>query len=390
MKICLINSLYKPYRHAGAEIVVEHIINGFITAGHEVLLITLGKKIEVEASNNLKVYRIKPLNIFSFIDISHYPTWLRIPWHFVDVFNLSSFYQVRRILLQEKPNAVITHNLKGIGYLIPGLIRRLGIKHFHTVHDVQLARPSGLIIHKKEKPFLILDKIYEKICLNLFMSPEVIISPSRWLMDYYRMKGFFRHSKKAIIQNPVTNISEPEQENFNSGLIRFLYVGQLEENKGIIFLINTLKKVSLKNWELKIIGSGSSEAQIKELIKDDSRFKFCGYVRNSQLSNFYKQTDYTILPSLCYENSPLAIYESFSCGIPVLASDIGGVSELVKDNYNGFTFDPGDEKNLIKVLEHFLKYSQEYLPEFRKNAFETVKNYTLNKYISRLISLLNS
>jgi glycosyltransferase involved in cell wall biosynthesis len=388
MKICVINSLYRPYIRGGAETVVENIIKGLQRTGHEVFLITLGRSDELENTGNLKIYRIKPFNIFSFIDINKRPIWLRLFWHPLDVFNFSSFFKIKKILKQEKPELIMTHNLKGIGYLIPKLINQLKIKHIHTVHDVQLIRPSGLLIYGQEKPFLIIDKVYEKICRWLFSSPDVFISPSEWLLNYYKVRGFFYFSRKQVIKNPVIKLG-PSAENLPGKIdrINFLYVGQLETSKGILFLIQALKKLPEQNWQLKIVGQGSVEEKIKNLINNDKRFKFYGYVRHSHLVNVFHQTHMTIVPSFCYENSPSVIYESLSLGIPVIASDIGGIPELVKDDYNGYTFEPGNEQNLISVLGHYLKHP-ERIAELKKNARESVQGLGVEEYAEELMGLV--
>src|SRR3989344_848527 len=237
MKICVINSLFEPYSRGGVEVVVENLIEGLRMAGHEVFLITLGRKKEKETIGPFVIYRIKPLNIFSFIDIQKKPFFIRAPWHVIDTLNISSAGQIQKILENERPSVVMTHNLKGIGYLVPRLLKKMKIKHIHYTHDVQLSRPSGLIFYGQEKPFLIMDKIYEKLCRYLFGSPEIIISPSRWLMDYYVKRGFFYNSKKAVLPNPIKGAKENIfKENQDGNGITFLYVGQVERSKGIEFL----------------------------------------------------------------------------------------------------------------------------------------------------------
>ena len=93
------------------------------------------------------------------------------------------------------------------------------------------------------------------------------------------------------------------------------------------------------------------------------------------------------MPSLCYENSPTVIYESLSNGVPVIASDIGGISELIKENINGFTFEPGNKENFLKVLYHIARHP-EVLEKLRKNTLTSVKNYSIDKYIDAIFSIL--
>jgi len=388
-KICLINSLYPPYHRGGAEVVVRNIVSGLIKSGYEVVLITLGRKESRKQEGALTIYRITPFNIFSFIDINNRPIWLRLFWHPLDVFNFFGAAKVKKILKSEKPEVVITHNLKGIGYLVPRVIQGLGIKHIHTLHDVQLSRPSGLILYGQEKPFLIIDKIYEKFCRWLFNNPDIILSPSKWLLDYYKIRGFFYESKKIVLPNPVIfrKIEKSKELESDNHKVNLLYVGQLEKSKGILFLIQACQKLKRDDWHLTIVGSGNFKAEVEKAIEDDPRFSFVGRIEPKYLINYYRKADLTIVPSLCYENSPAVIYESLVANVPVIASDIGGIPEIVKDDYNGFTFAPENEKNLIEVLEYFLN-RPENITRLKKNCFVSVRSFSVSGYVKQLIQLI--
>ena len=207
MKVCLINNLYKPFARGGAEIVVENIANGLKARGHDVFVITTKSVFKKAKNKNTKVYYFFPINLFWIGNIEKHNIFCRLFWHFFDMFNLHSYFKIKKILQKEKPDLVITHNLKGIGYLIPKAINKLGIKYFHTLHDVQLAIPSGILIKGKENLWqnrFFLTKLYEKINKKLFSYPQVIISPSNWLLDFYSKKDFFQNSKKIVLRNPIS------------------------------------------------------------------------------------------------------------------------------------------------------------------------------------------
>ena len=127
------------------------------------------------------------------------------------------------------------------------------------------------------------------------------------------------------------------------------------------------------------------QRELKELIQGDDRFNFLGKVPHQQLAHYYRQADLTVVPSLCYENSPKVIDESLVANVPVLAADIGGVPEIIKDDYNGYTFVPGNEENLVQVLNHFLSHPEK-IEELKKNSFVSVHNLSINNYIKKLLS----
>ncbi|MFA5128362.1 MAG: glycosyltransferase family 4 protein [Patescibacteria group bacterium] len=392
MKICLISNLYPPISRGGAEKVAERVAKGLRGEGHEVFVISTKpwggwKSLKPVAAeeNGIKVYRFYPANIFYYLnDFKHNALW-RAKWHFLDMFNFQSARAVKKILRAEKPDLVLTHNLMGIGFLIPRAIRGLGIKHIHTLHDVQLAVPSGLIIFGQEKNWeqrTWLRKIYESVCRRLFNSPDVVVSPSKWLLDFYLEKGFFRKSKKVVLPNPVERIY-PAGIPMDNSILKLLYLGQIEEHKGILFLVEILKKLDI-GFKLHIAGDGSKLEELKKMVGDDLRFVVHGKLVGEEVIKIFDLVDLTVVPSLCYENSPSVIYESLAAGVPVIAAKIGGVAELVHDKENGFAFEAGNAEDLERVLKHAAT-SRENLQKMRPAAAKSVENFGIENYIGGLL-----
>lgn len=402
MKICLISNLFPPISRGGAEKVALTVARGLCDRGHDVFVISTkpwdgwdSLKSVAKEEAGIKVYRFYPFNIFYYLNDYRHNIFWRMKWHSLDVFNCHSRCVVKNILKQEKPDMVMTHNLKGIGYLIPGMIHRLGIKHIHVLHDVQLAVPSGLIIKGEENNWqqkIFLRKWYEAICRRLFNSPDIVVSPSRWLMNFYTEKGFFQNSKKVVLPNPIglrqaqaiNNDSLSERSESNG--LQLFYLGQIEEHKGILFLVEVLKKMDDVNFKLHIAGDGNKMKELKKIVNGDNRFIIHGMLSQEKISEIFSLVDFTIVPSLCYENSPTVIYESLAVGVPVVAAKIGGVAELIRDGEEGFTFEPGNADNLVKILKYCAVHLDD-IQKMRRTAQKSVENFSIEKYINKLLSL---
>lgn len=398
MKIGIITNLYPPYNRGGAERVVKNIVKGFLDEGHEVFVITakpfksfksLIPKLEID--EGIKIYHFYPLNLFFYgNDYKHNFIW-RMKWHFIDMFNFASAHKIKKILQREGPQVVFTHNLKGLGFQVPKVIKKLGIKHIHTVHDQQLANPKGYLIKGETKKWInnnFMVKYYEKKSRQLFNDPYLVISPSKFLLNFYDKKGFFKSSKKAMIPNPAKqpfktlNIA-PDKDD----IYTFLFVGQIEFHKGVLFLINTFKQIKSQKVRLHIVGTGSKINLATKLAMADKRITIHGKLVKDRLTEIYSKSDYLIVPSLCYENSPTVIYEAFSLGVPVIASDIGGVAELVKNEKNGFIFEAGNAVKLMKIIERIMEPGVDW--QFLKdNAKATVEEYTVENYVKQLLELI--
>ena len=396
MKIGIISNLYPPFVRGGAEVIAALEAKGLKDVWQHVFIITSRPYrgfrslfVSRGEDNEIPVYRFYPLNFYHYLNDFRFPGFVRFFWHLWDNFNIFSYWQVKKILITEKPDAIITHNLMGLGFLLPRLLKKLKIKHLHTLHDVQLGTPSGLILHGKEKSwqhhfFKIIG--YDKLMKFLWRSPDVVISPSRFLLNYYQKLGLFPDSKKTVLPNPIKQIIKFNRK--SSYNLELLYLGQIHSAKGILELISAIHNLKLPALRLNIIGVGPDLACAKKLAGLDKRICFHGWLGHQEMMPLLAKADVLIVPSLCYENSPTVIYEVLALGIPVLAADIGGVAELITEGKNGWIFPAGDFKTLNKKIIS-LYNQRDKLHLLTDNCHQSVKPYLLDNYIDKVLSLIN-
>ncbi|MCB9798624.1 glycosyltransferase family 4 protein [Candidatus Nomurabacteria bacterium] len=387
MKVCIINNIYPPYHRGGAEQVVKRAVDGLLERGHEVVLITsTPEKDSVEQFGRLTIYRKKPFNVYFYTDAHKHNVLMRLLWHKIDIFQLQMAHWVKNVIKEENPDIIHTHNLMGLSFLIPRVIRRLGKPHIHTVHDVQLVEPSGLIIKQQETSWRyngFPTKLYTWLMKFLIKSPLVIISPSQFLLDFYTSRGFFPDSQKEVVRNPLTVDGEVHHKKSDNDF-HFLYIGQIEKHKGIFTLVEAFKHV--KGAKLHILGSGSQEKTLREMTRENEHIILHGFVKREDLPEFFSKIDMTVVPSLCYENSPTVIFESFYFGIPVLASEIEGVAELIDGGENGLTFCAGDVVDLEKKITWCIKHQQE-VQRMSSKTKTALQRLISKDYITRLTEL---
>jgi glycosyltransferase involved in cell wall biosynthesis len=106
------------------------------------------------------------------------------------------------------------------------------------------------------------------------------------------------------------------------------------------------------NIELTIAGDGPEEQALRALAKDFSigdRVRFLGYVANEDLRREYLEADLFVLPTLS-EALGSVVLEAMSCGLPVIATDVGGIPEMIEDGVNGFLVPPGDAARLAQAI----------------------------------------
>ena len=144
------------------------------------------------------------------------------------------------------------------------------------------------------------------------------------------------------------------------GKLRFGFIGSLVWYKGLMVLARAFQRVGAEAAELHIHGDTESLPafrQTREGIERTVRrpgLHFHGRYESDRLGEVLSGIDVLVVPSVWYENSPLAIHEAFQAGIPVVVSDRGGMRDLVKPGRGGLRFIPGDDRDLARVLERFL------------------------------------
>ncbi|MFA5753785.1 MAG: glycosyltransferase [Patescibacteria group bacterium] len=355
MKIALVNNLYFPFNRGGAEQVVAESVRRLRTDGHEVFLIaTCPSDQALPLPSDLKIYWIKS----QYYNLNKKKIISRLIWQIGHFLAFKKYRQIKKILQTERPDRLLTHNLMGLGWRLPALARRLKIPQEHFLHDIQLLHPSGLIIAGREKKVdSVAAKIYQALTRSIFASPAKIISPSRWLLEEHRRRGFFKNSRLSVEPWSDSNVqSVPNRQTASSETAdgrTFLFIGQIEEHKGIIFLIKAWKELirtTGKPTRLRIVGSGSKLAEAKALADGLESIEFLGYLKPEELPRVLEKSHYLIVPSLCYENSPTIIARAHSLGLPVIASDLGGIPEMC--NQNDKLFQAGNQTELIKIIKN--------------------------------------
>lgn len=343
MKIAILNNLYCPFNRGGAETVIKNLLTDFKSQGHEVFLITTkAKNIDTPSNTDLKIYYFPS----DYSRLNEFSSLKKISWHFKNIFSFSKTAKIKKVLEDEKPDLIMTHNLMGLGFRLPIAIRELKIYHEHYLHDIQLLHPSGLIMLGKEDIINSLAaKIYQYFTRRWFSSPNKIISPSKWLLDQHLKKSFFKNSSTSV-KNLFSKIETSTSPKLTENKNNFLFIGQVEYHKGITLLIEAFKAALLIKPRLKltVIGDGLMLDKLKKINDQEKQITFLGRLEGLELKEIMKENNCLVVPSLCYENAPTTIFEAHSNNLRVLASNIGGIPEII--NENDFLFKPGDVDDL--------------------------------------------
>lgn len=133
----------------------------------------------------------------------------------------------------------------------------------------------------------------------------------------------------------------PPRAQYRAGL---LFAGRLSEEKGVATLADSLTYA--RNISLRVAGDGPEAARLA-LVPGVTRL---GLLSQNSVRTEMARAMALVVPSLWYENFPRSIVEAFACGLPVIASRIGALAEIVTDNETGLLFEPGDPRDLAQKM----------------------------------------
>jgi glycosyltransferase involved in cell wall biosynthesis len=237
--------------------------------------------------------------------------------------------------------------------------------------------------------------LHHKI-MDIYDNVDIFIAPSIFLKNKLIEMGF----EKEIVYVPnfidLTGFDELNKSmEYEKGKneTSVVYFGRLTQGKGLVTLLEAANIWQQKNKDkeliVKIIGDGPLKNELEEIVKTTSinNIRFLGFMKREKLFREIKNSIAVIIPSEWYENNPMSVIESFALCKPVIGSRIAGIPELVKDNYTGLTFEPGNAFDLYtKIL--FLMENPDKAREMGKKANQFVRDeLSAENYYKKLMEI---
>lgn len=231
-----------------------------------------------------------------------------------------------------------------------------------------------------------------ELLLKKLNQADVILSPSEFLRSLYIKQGVapdkILYSRVGLETNhwlPLSNSSKKGE----SPELRISYIGQVSPHKGVHLLLQAFNRLdfSQRSGQLKIYGGLTAfpeyVEELKRIANGNPAIEFVGRFDNSRVAEIMSETDVTVVPSVWYENSPIAIMEALTTGTPVVATNLGGMAELVQHEVNGLLFKVGDVNDLTRQLQRLLDEA-DLVPTLARRA-QPVR--LIEDEMSQLISL---
>lgn len=172
-------------------------------------------------------------------------------------------------------------------------------------------------------------------------------------------------------------------------------VGRLNWAKGYDLLIKSLKivKKNYPNFQMKIAGDGPYRDKLEHLIDKYSlrnNVSILGELHYTEIPDFYNSIDLYVQPSTS-EGSPITLKEAMASSLPILASNAGGIPEIIKHNQTGILFESGNRQELEKGLIKIIAMDDSQKKEMGEKArASSIKQFNIKKTSNTLYNIYNS
>jgi glycosyltransferase involved in cell wall biosynthesis len=279
--------------------------------------------------------------------------------------------KIGELMDRQRPDVVHFHNISR--QLSPSIIdaaRRRRIPMVQTLHDLFLVCPAhsffvdgqtcelckrGAFWHAVAKRCIDGSRAsslvgaveaYFQAWLGLYRKVDVLVAPSLFLKSKVEALGW---PAARMVHLPYFVPTGPDASARNQGYV--LFAGRISTEKGVATLLEAAELI--KAVEFVLAGEGPELESFKYLARRQglANVRFTGYVKGDALERLVEGAMCIVVPSISYENLPLSILEAFAHGKPVVASDGGGIPELVKNGITGYVFDPGVPVALAEAID---------------------------------------
>ena len=222
----------------------------------------------------------------------------------------------------------------------------------------------------------------KKLAAPLVVKAKIVVAPSFFFKNIL-LREFPHLSEGQIFVSPSGGVDElfyRDKIKTPNEIFTIGYVSRIDEGKGWDTLLRAVSILHQNNLKIKLLiaGRGAEESKLKEMIERLALNEFVDYVGPipyKSLPAFYRKLDLFIFPTCLEESLGLVGLEAMACKIPVIGSKIGGLTDYIKDGYNGFFFTPNKSDDLSEKICGYINLPNSEKIVMGNHAYETSMLY---------------
>jgi glycosyltransferase involved in cell wall biosynthesis len=333
------------------------------------------------------------------------PTVRDLP-HFI--FSPETRRRLEQLIDAERPDIAHLHIYYGqLTASIIGVLKKYDIPVVQTLHEYKLLCPIATMVRKGRICEECADGSYWRAlwhrCNRGSFSRSLVTAVESYVakglgaksaIDHFiAVSDFVRHKMIAhgIPQEKITTVhnfvrAEVFADNNEEGEY-FLYFGRIESIKGLKTLIHAMAGVL--DLELYVVGSGDAQAGLEHESErlGLTNVKFFGFKTGQELKDLIAGAICVVAPSEWYETFGLVLLESFAQGRPVIASRIGGMTELITHGVDGLLVEPGSVAQLTDALNWMASHRRQAIEMGREGQKKARANFSADKHYVDMMSV---
>jgi glycosyltransferase involved in cell wall biosynthesis len=305
--------------------------------------------------------------------------------------------ELSRLFAEFQPDIIHVHNtFPSISPSLYWVAARYGIPIVQTLHNFRLLCPQAMLLRKGSvceacvghAPWRAVmygcyrDSTAQSAVLAGMLMTHRSLGSYRKVTRYIALNDFCRNkfieggvpADKIVVKPNFAEVPEPDELSPRNGA---LFAGRLSIEKGIDVLQNAF---ALLPYGIQVVGDGPERVRLA----DRPNISLLGWLEPPELLAAMRRSAYLVLPSIWYENSPRTLIEAFGCGLPVIASKLGALAELVEDGRTGLHFDPKSATDLARVI----RWAEEHPDEMRVMGKQARREFELRYSPDRTYSQL--
>jgi glycosyltransferase involved in cell wall biosynthesis len=345
MKIVLVHNAYQ--QPGGEDVVFQSERDMLRAAGQEVL--------EYRRFND---------------EIRNYSLVRRISLMGRTVWASDSYRDMTALLRQNKPDIVHVHN--AFPLISPSIFwacRNENVPVIQTLHNYRLLCPGGNF-YRAGKPCedCITGKFWQGAVHGCYRNSRAESAAVALMLTVHHAKKTWTRMVDRFVVLTAFSRARYVEAGFPEHLIRVkpnfvepdpgkrtgagkyaLFVGRLDLEKGLPTLLKAWLQMP-QSRVLRIAGDGCYRPELEAFTKVYDNVEFMGWLPHHRVAETMKDARFLVFSSEWYENLPLAIIEAFACGLPVIASNLGAMKELVEHGRTGLLFRPCDVGDLARTM----------------------------------------
>lgn len=384
MKICLVPTMFPKYKGDYYGSFVFDEARMLVEKGIEVHIVTQhnhGIPYE-EVMEGICVHRFKWLEPEEFKALVHFKGLM--DYFRLITYLISLFFNLIVTIRKYDIDIIHAHSVVPTGFIAVIVAKIMKKPVFITVHGMD-------VTNFEDSPFF---KMLIKFSLNRCNKALAVSEDLARKMRLLSNQNNIIVLRNAVDLNrfkPLKNENLRKHYKIKGENTLVLFVGYLDTFKGIFELVDAFYEVNKenKNAMLMMVGEGPKENELKKKVSNlglERSVIFMGNLKPKEIHHYYQAADIFVLPSHT-EGLPLVIIEAMACGLPVVATNVGGIPELITEGFNGFLIPPKNKEKLIKTLTILIN-DKKLRKKISKKSVEKIEyDFNINKKIIKLIEL---